>query len=407
MNKHLFCLWAACSLYFAESSGFAQIDSEHRNLIQFGYTEPFEGFGPLAAYGFYYWNDPGFLRTNITLRLAVAPVYLDSELGFSGVLSPHTDLAIGVAGGGFADSYYEVRDGSLRNDQSFYGHGAEVSGSLYQLLNPGQLIPLNYLLRLAGHYTVFDRTGDTAPGFGLPSDRSVLSLRTGFRLGGKEPLLYPDVAMELSAWYEAQFRSGSGLYGYGGDREVEPTTHLFWARALLIYTLPETKQNFSLNITAGVSASPDRFSAFRIGGSLPLTSEFPLSIPGFYYQEISASRFVLFNGQYSLPLDTHRHWIFLAQAAIGGMDYLPGFEQHDNILSGIGSGLEYRSASGRYQVAINYSYGIDAMRRGGMGANTIGLLCQINLEAGRNSHSVFFDSGSPDKSRGLFHLFGP
>ena len=407
VNKHLFCLGVACSAFLGAEMSFAQIDPEHRELIQLGYTQPFEGAGPLAAYGFYYWNDPGFIRTNITLRLAVAPVYLDSELGFSGVLSPHTDLAIGLAAGGFADSYYEVRKGHLYNDQSYFGHSGEVSGSLYQLINPSQQIPLTYVLRVAAHYSFFDRTGDTASGFVLPPDRGVLSVRTGFRFGGREPLLFPDVAMELSGWYEAQIRSASGSYGYAGDREVEPTTHLLWARALLIYTLPESKQNISVNLTGGVSANTDRVSAYRIGGSLPLTSDFPLILPGFYYQEVSATRFALLSGQWSVPLDTHRRWEFVALGSIAGVDYLSGFELPDHVLGGVGAGIEYRSPSDRYQLMINYGYGINAVRSHGEGANTVGFLCQINLEAARNKHSLYFDSGSPEKSRGLFHLFGP
>src|SRR5262245_20046760 len=86
----------------------AQIDPVRRELIQLGYTQPLQGRGPLAAYGFYYLNKPQFLhRTNLTLRLAVAPVYLDSELGVARVLSPSTDVGFGIAGGGFADSYSE------------------------------------------------------------------------------------------------------------------------------------------------------------------------------------------------------------------------------------------------------------------------------------------------------------
>ena len=82
----------------------AQIDPVKRDLIQFGYNQPAEGRAPLSGYAFYYHNAPDFLRTNLTLRLAVAPTYLDSELGFAHALGPETDLALGLAGGGFADS---------------------------------------------------------------------------------------------------------------------------------------------------------------------------------------------------------------------------------------------------------------------------------------------------------------
>src|ERR1017187_3537068 len=62
----------------------AQIDPVKRDLIQFGYNAAFEGHAPFAGYAFYYHNQPDFLRTNLTLRLALAPAYLDFEFGFVG-----------------------------------------------------------------------------------------------------------------------------------------------------------------------------------------------------------------------------------------------------------------------------------------------------------------------------------
>src|ERR1039457_4215493 len=135
----------------------AQIDPVKRDLIQFGHNQPAEGREPLSGYAFYYHNDPDFLRTNLTLRLAVAPTYLDSELGLSHALGPETDLAIGVAGGGFADSYNESRGGKWIEGESFDGYGAELSGSVYHLFNPGQMIPLNLVVHGAAHYSIFAR----------------------------------------------------------------------------------------------------------------------------------------------------------------------------------------------------------------------------------------------------------
>ena len=106
----------------------AQIDPVKRDLIQLGYNVALEGHAPLDAYVFYYRNDPEFLGTNMALRLAVAPTYLDSELGIRHAISENTDLGIGVAGGGFADDYYEVRQGTFRPAESFNGYGAEASG---------------------------------------------------------------------------------------------------------------------------------------------------------------------------------------------------------------------------------------------------------------------------------------
>jgi len=58
-------------------------------------------------------NQPDFLHTNLTLRLALAPVYLDSEFGFVHGLGRTRTFAIGLAGGGYADSYNEIRGGTF------------------------------------------------------------------------------------------------------------------------------------------------------------------------------------------------------------------------------------------------------------------------------------------------------
>ena len=68
----------------SDATAFGQLDPEKRRLIQLGYNQPLEGSAPIAAYGFFYYNRPGFINTNLTLRTALAPIYMDSELGISG-----------------------------------------------------------------------------------------------------------------------------------------------------------------------------------------------------------------------------------------------------------------------------------------------------------------------------------
>ncbi len=359
----------------------AQIDPVKRELFQFGYNQPLEGHGPLSGYAFYYYNKPQFIETNLTLRLAVAPVYLDSELGISQALGPLTDFAIGLAGGGFADDYYEIRQGKFFQEESFTGNGGQLSASIYHLFNPNQRIPLNGVLRGEVAYSAYDRDDTTAPNFMLPPDRTSFNVRTGFRFGGKEPLLAPDVAMELSVWYEGMFRMSSGTYGYNGDREVEPSSHLMWGRALFAYTLPHRKDNFMLSITAGTSADADRFSAYRLGGVLPLASEFPLSLPGYYYQELSASRFILFNGIYYMPLDSAKRWELTLQGASAAVDYIDGLNQPRHWNSGVGGGLTYHATSRAWLISMGYGYGFDAIRPGhGRGGQSVGILIQFDLE---------------------------
>lgn len=403
MNKVLRGLLA--SLLLASGPAlFAQIDPEKRQLIQIGYSQAVEGKAPpISAYAFYYRNDPGFIRTNMTLRLAIAPVYLDSELAFSGPNG--TALAVGVAGGGFADGYWEIDQGKYLESESFEGHGAEISFALYHCFNRGQLIPLNGVIRASPHYTVYNRGSDTSPFFVLPEDRGSLNLRTGMRLGGMEPTIFPKLGVELSAWYEGQFRGNAGTYGFG-DRKVENTSHLFWGRALFIYTLPKLKHNFGVTLTMGTSIDADRFSAYRLGGVLPLASEFPLILPGYYYKEISASRFALLSGQYTFPLDKQGRWLLTTVGSIGKVAYLTGLEQPGRWHSGVGIGLGYLSRKEIWRTVIGYSYGFEAIRDHGRGAQSIGLLFQWDLEARYRTPRPIFDFESPYKSRGMFKFFG-
>ena len=384
----------------------AQIDPEKRRLFQFGYNQPLQGRGPLSGYAFYYYNEPGFMQTNLTLRLAIAPVYVDSELGIRHALGPNTDLAIGLAGGGFADSYSEIRHGKYLREESFTGHGGEGGLSLYHRLNPDQQIPLTAIVRGFVHYNLYEADDTTAPGFQLPVDHGTLHVRTGLRWGGREPLMLPTLAMELSAWYEGQYRFAAETYGFNGDRELKDHSHLFWGRALLAYTLPELKHNFSVSLTAGTSIDADRFSAYRLGGALPLVSEFPLTLPGYYFQELSADRFVLLSAQYALPLDRSKQWGLTLSAATAAIDYLSGLEQPGRWNSGVGAGVVFRSESQAWHVMLGYAYGVDAIRSNGRGAHSIGILIQYDLQADRRGKRPFWDPWlNPNKWRGFDWLF--
>jgi hypothetical protein len=386
----------------AVAAASAQIDPVKRELFQMGYNQALEGAPPLSAYVFYYLNEPGFLqKTNLTLRLAIAPTYLDSELGIRSALGENTDLGLGLSGGGFADSYDEIRGGTFYPSESFDGHGGEVSGSLYHLFNPGQLVPLNGLFRVAFHYSEYERNDDTAPSFLVPDEQEAFYVRTGLRWGGEEPTLFPDVAMELSVWYEGQFRLHTDSYGYPGDpRTIQPNSHQFWARALLAYTLPKSRQSFSLNLTAGTSVQADRFSAYRLGSLLPLGSEFPLDLPGYFYDEISARQFVLLGGNYSVPLDRQGHWNLDAVAASAVVDYLPGLGQPGNWNNGVGGGILYKR-SDTFKVLVSYAYGIDAIRNGSRGAQSIGILVQLDWEQAK----PFFHLGGQHQIQGQERLF--
>jgi hypothetical protein len=384
----------------------AQIDPYKRQLLQFGYNQPTEGHWPMAGYLFYLLNQPEFVRQDLTLRLAVAPTYLDSEFGFTHALGPHTDLALGLVGGGFADSYNEIRRGKYIIDESFTGHGGGASVSLYHRFNPNQRLPLTAVVRGSIDYSSFVRDDDTADAFVLPDDRLTYMARAGLRLGGREPILTPALGMELSAWYEGRVRSRHGSYGLDDDRVVEANSHRFWGRALFAYTLPWLEHNFNLSITAGTTRRADRFSAYRLGGTLPLLSEFRLDLPGYQSQEITAREFVLFNGLYWLPIDSAKRWSVTAFGAVAGVNYLAGLEQADRWLSGVGAGVGYKAAQDVWQVILAYAYGFNALRSDGRGGQSIVLLFQFDFEARRRAaYPSLAPVLDPERSRGLERIF--
>jgi len=393
-----FVLMASYGITFCS---MGQIDPFARELIQVGYNQALQGHPPLSGYAFYYLNKPNFFNTNLTLRLAVAPTYLDSELGISHVLGEHTDLGIGLAGGGFADNYAEIRQGKYLQSESFSGFGGEASLSIYHLFNPESRIPLNGVLRGIAHYSTYSRDDQTAPDFDLAKDHGTLSVRTGLRWGGREPILFPSLAMELSIWYEGSFRTaGNTTYGFG-DRKLEPGSHLFWGAALLAYTLPEWKHSIYVSLTAGTSVEADRFSTYRLGALLPMVAEYPLSLPGYYYQEISAKNFGLLGLNYIVPLDEKQRWNFNGTLTTAVVDYLAGLEQPGNWHTGLGVGILYKTRT--LKVMVGYAYGVDAIRSDGRGAHSIGLLMQLDWA---QAYDALFNPESPSRWRGWQSIFG-
>jgi hypothetical protein len=355
----------------------AQMDPEKRSLLQFGYSRPLDGRGPFSGYLYYYHNQP-FAGGKRTLRLAVAPVYADSELGLKQALGEHTDLGIGLAGGGYADSYTEIREGRYLRGESFTGDGAKASVSAYHSYGKIGPMPLAGMLRGEYKHSGFRRDKTTEPNFQLPNSQEALNVRAGLRWGGVEPLMMPKVAGELSAWYEGRYRLEPGLYGYAGDRKIEPSSHLFWGRALIIYNRPKAAHRFLFQIAGGTSRRPDRFSAYRLGGVLPAASEFPLSIPGYYYEEVSAKDFGLMGGSYYRPLSSDKKtWLASFTLATALVDYAPGLEQSNKWHSGLGAGITYTSES--WQALFEYGYGINAVRGHGNGAHTLGLRVQFDF----------------------------
>jgi hypothetical protein len=358
----------------------AQVDPEHRALLELGYDQPLEGQGPQGVYAYFYYNKPDLISTNVALRLAVAPVYFDGEIGFKHLISPNTDLGIGLNGGGYSDNYYEVQQGDFIKAQSFNGDGFGSSVSIYHLLDPGRLIPLNFLARGGFHFATYNPQNQTAATFDLPQNQFDMFTRVGFRLAGKEPVLDPDLGMELSVWYEHQWRLNPDTYGFNNELSISPNVDLYWIYAGLNYTFTNSGQKIEFAATVGGSSGADRFSAWRLGGVLPLISEFPLMMPGYYYEELTAEQFAHVYAAYEFPLVPSQVLKFRLEAAVANLVYLPGFEQ-DPWQSGAGCALSFAPKNGNFKIIVRYGHGFEAIRNGHEGAQSIGVLFQYDFGA--------------------------
>jgi hypothetical protein len=361
------------------STSYAQLDPEPRQLLHLGVNQSLHNDGPQAHYLFYYWNMPDVPSTNRTLRLVLAPTYLNAELGLRGLLGENTDLGVGLFGGGYDYDYDEVRRGNYYRDESFEGHGGGANVSVYHLFNPDAKVPLNGLVRATVDYRTFGEGRDTADNFQLPDNQPFVTLRAGFRYGGQEPVLFPRLALEISAWYELEHRLDDGKYGFSGDRRLEATSHRFWGRAQLSYTLPRSEHNLAIGLMGGTVVNADRFSAFRLGGALPFTSEFPLYLPGYFYDELSTKDFGLAYGYYSIPFGPSKQWNVFGVAATALVNYVDGLEQPGHWHSGVGGGIGYTTKNRRCRIIATSAYGIDAIRSDGRGGYSAGMMFQYNF----------------------------
>ena len=346
-----------------------------------GVNQPVDGRGPLAAYVYYYLNEPHFLSPKPTLRLVVAPGYVDSELGVPEALGPKTHVGYGLAGGAFADSHNEVRRDRYIREESFRGDGVRAALGLYHDFPDVGPVPMAGIFRVEGHYAAFSREKTTDPAFVVPKPQGEIVVRGGVRLGGMEPTLAPNLAMELSAWGESRSRLAPAAYGFADDRRIESNTQLYRGRALIVYNQPKSKERFIAGLSGAGSVRPDRFSGYHLGGDLPMASEFPLSLPGYYYEEISARSYALLNGTYIVPLSRDKTtWTASVTAATALVEYAPGFDQRGHSHTGLGAGAAYLSHSKAWQVLGSYGYGVNAARGHGNGGHTAGLLVQFDFQ---------------------------
>jgi hypothetical protein len=361
-------LVAGAVLGTAAAAG-AQIDPEPRKYLQLGIATPLRGEGALAGYGFFLWNAPHFVEDDLYFRLVVAPTFLLTDLVRDRWPADGHALGVSVGGGAFPYNFEEYRRGRHEEGESFWGHGGDVSLSYYRRVKAFDALPIEGELRVRPRYVLYRRGEDTDARFELPEDTPVYSARAGLRVGGVPPELLPDLALELSVWYEAGYRQFADDYGLPERRQaLEHVTQRAWTRAGGTFDVG-AGHAVSAFLTAGAAEDGDALSTFRLGSGLPFRSELPLLLHGYYADEIFARRFWLVNLAYRLPVWPGSDRVKLQLAFdYARVDYLPGRELPRHGLRGLGADLSIRLARAATLV-LGYGYGPDAQRNGGFGGH--------------------------------------
>jgi hypothetical protein len=360
-------------------AAWAQIDPEPRANLELGIEGPLRGDGATSGYAFFLWNRPHFLDEDRYFRLIVAPTYLMSELVQDRWPAPGHALGVGFAGGAFPYDYNEFRNGDHKDRESFWGHGGEATLSYYRRLKIADVLPVEGQLRFRPQYILYERTGDTSDRFRLPSDSLIYNARAGIRVGGEPPELFPDLALELSIWYEASYRESAGIYGFAIDPlRTERLGQQLWGRGGTTFTVTRT-QTARIFMTAGAGEDLDALTSFRLGSALPFRREFPLLLHGYYVDEIFARRFWLVNVSYRFPLwpDSERVRLQLS-FDYAQVDYLPRHVLPRSALRGVGADLTIAVTRG-ITLVLGYGYGIDAPRNGSFGGHEANLLWEVKF----------------------------
>jgi hypothetical protein len=361
------------------SLAWAQADPEERAYLEVGTEIPVKGNAPIDGYAFFLWNRPNFPSEDQYLRVVVAPTYLLSELVQDHWPYGRHAVSIGLNGGGIRYGHWEYRDGRYKGAESFWGDGGEVPLSYYAGTKFFDQLPLQGQIRVTPAYIVYQDSLDTANRFKLPPDTGLLTGRVGLRLGGVPPELLPRLALEVSAWYEATYRTDAGTFGFPERPEsLESLTQRAWGRVAGVFT-PFEGNTIELVVTAGLSKDADLLSSFRLGSALPFRSEFPLILHGYFVEEVFAKHFWLVNASYRFPAWPGSRAVTLRIAGdLAGVGYIAGHALPRDRLGGAGVDLSV-AFTPRMTMVVGYGYGFDAPRNGSFGGQMAHALIEVKF----------------------------
>jgi hypothetical protein len=392
---------AAFLLVLLAAPARAQMDPNRRLQLEGGYEQGLGQPGPKSPYFYLYLNRPHVFHSSSTLRMAIAPVYVDAELGIRKFFGPFADAGIGLSGGGYAFGQTEVFRGDERRGESFVGHGGGPSFTAYPRVVKIGPVPVHGVFRVSASYADYRRNNSTAPQFVLPQNEWTASFRGGLRMGGQPPGLDKSPAGEASLWWESRAREHTLKYGFNGDRTTQGQTNLYWTRLLINYRL-ENGVRLGAGTSFGKGTGVDRFSAYRLGGMLLNNSEFPLPLPGYFGQEIAAREYAHVWLRGGMPLEETNRLVLNFYAAGASITPVTGTDAGGAQHMGLGTGLEFAPHKASFRGMISFGYAPTAARGGGRGGRGVAFSLEYDFTA--------LERNAPpptDTQQGLRWMLGP
>ena len=365
-----------CFLVLAAVPARGQVDVEHRRTLTIQTSVAVaDSEEQIGGFGFYWFNENQYPWPNTALRVVFAGLFVDSELSY--FLPAHTNIAVGVGGGGglYLDSIVPYRDGERLPSEQFFGDNANLRVFInHEILQVpvGDLgaIPLN----VRGTYAVsgsFYREGSQTSAFTLPADFITQSLTAEIRFGGIEPGLLTRRGLEIYGALEANYRSGFEAFGPNGA--LFPA-HSTYQRAFgdLALKLPVGPNTVFAKLSGGLGNNIDELSAYKLGGNLVNVEPFASTIHGYYTREIFAEDFYLVNVEFRFPISDCRHLTGHLYGDFADAKQLDGAARDWHSFLGAGAGLSFRGPWAT-DIIVSYGYGFNALRNGDRGGHEVGL----------------------------------
>jgi hypothetical protein len=381
MKRFCRALFVFAALFTTAAPLFAQVDIEHRRILQLQTGVGIEGEEQLGALGYFWFNENNFPATNMALRVVFAGVFLDSELSFFCPANSNLAAGVGLSGGFFAENVTPYIAGERQNGSEFYGDSAVARVFVNVTIPNPTPLPLNLRATYGIWGTFFRESGNTASAFRVPDDYFTQFVLAEMRFGGIEPGLLTKRGAELYLAADVNYRDGQSAYGPASAIAA----HNKYTRAIgsVAAFLPVFNNHIvGARIISGTGDDLDQMSAFRIGGNWLGAAPYTFTLHGYYTREFFADDFVLVNLSYTLPIAPE--WYEFALHFYGDFASLKGLNNtiggapindpppgwHD--FYGAGAGISFR---GPWQtdVLIAYGHGFDGVRNGRRGAHEISL----------------------------------